>query len=339
MSGSLTKFGIAKETTYGTPSLLANYKAFEIISEDFRGTYSRVQAESLSGAYVDRSDRFAVSPKGASGTVNLEPLTKGFGDWLAFMMGSVATTGPVQTAAYTHTATIGSLSGKSLTVQVQRADETDTLRPWTYEGGKVTNFEFSNSVDQTLRAAIGMDFEKESNDDSPTGDYALATLSTPAGANIFNWAGGVIKVGGSAIDVSEVTVSVDNALNTDRYFIQSTQSKREPKQDGKRQVTWSFNTTYVNNDFWQKVSSGTVAGSFATLEAQWLGPITIPGTSAPPLVPCITLSIPVARFDEGGPVVEGPSMLEQSFSGVGLYDGATSALTITYGSQDATVLS
>jgi tail tube protein len=339
MSGSLTRFGIGKETTYGTA--VAVTKSFEIMSEDFAGMYERVQAEALSGSYVDRADRFSISNKGASGSVTFEPLTKDFGNWLAFMLGQVATTGPVETAAYTHTGTVASLSGKNLTVQVLRADETDTLRPWTYEGGKVTNFEFSNSVDQTLRVQIGMDFEKESNPDAPAGVYAgtaLAGIANTANANVFTWQEGTITVGGTAYDLSEVTIGVDNALNTDRYFINaSTPGKREPRQDGKREITWSFTSTYADNTFWEKVSSATIAGSYASLSAKWVGLVAIPGTTTP-LYPCIEVLIPVARFDEGGPNVDGESQLEQSFSGVGLYDGTNSPISIIYKTQDSTVL-
>lgn len=338
MSGSLTRFGIGKESVYGTA--VAVSRGYEIISEDFRGSYPRVQAEALSGSYVDRADRFAVNRKGASGTVTLEPFTRWFGDWLAAMMGQVATTGPVETNVYTHTATMASLSGKSLTVQVLRADEFDVTQPWTYEGGKVTNFEFSNSVDQTLRASIGLDFETESNPDSPAGVYTKTTLAgapldTPANTQVLNWQYGYIAVGGSEIEVSEISVRVDNALNVDRWMINQTALKKEPKQDGKRTVEWSFRTPYSNNTFWEKVSSATVAGSYATLNARWEGPILL-GTT---IYPSLELSIPVARFDEGGPVVEGPSQLEQTFSGVGLYDGTNSALSIIYKSGDITVLS
>jgi Phage tail tube protein len=335
MSGSLTKFGIGKETTYGTA--VAVTKSYEIISEDFKGNYPRLQAEALSGSYVDRGDRFMVNNKGASGTVTLEPLTRSFGDFMATMMGTVATTGPTETSVYTHTATMGSLSGKSLTVQVLRADETDTLNPWTYEGGKITNFEISNSVDQTLRASIGFDFEKESNPDAPSAPYTstvLNGLTTPSGANVLNWQYGNITVGGSQIEVSEISIKVDNALNTDRYFISQTGGKKEPKQDGKRKIEWSFTTTYLNNNFWEKVSSATIAGSYAVLNAFWEGPILL-GTT---LYPHLELQIPMARFDEGGPTVSGPSALEQQFSGMGLYDGTNSALTMIYKSGDTTVL-
>lgn len=337
MPGSLARFGIGKETTYGTAVAVTD--SFEIMSEDFAGKYERTNAEALSGSYVMRADRFSVNRKGAEGSVTLEPLTRGFASWLAFMMGSVASTGPVETAAYTHTGTINSLSGKNLTVQVLRPDETDVLRPWTYEGGKVTSYEFSNSVDQTLRCTINLDFENESNPDAPAGVYAgtaLAALPTaPTGANVFVWDQGTITVGGTAYDISEVTIGVDNSMNTDRYFIRQGASKREPVQDGKREITWSFTTTYADNNFWEKVSSATATGSYAALQAKWVGLTAIPGTTTP-LYPCITIDIPIARFDEGGPNVDGDGMLEQQFSGVGLYDGTTSPITITYKSQDAT---
>jgi hypothetical protein len=185
-----------------------------------------------------------------------------------------------------------------------------------------------------------MDFELESNPDAPAGVYlgtTLAGLTTPVGAGVFTWAEGSITVGGVAYDISEVTIGVDNALNVDRYFINTPALKREPIQDGKREITWSFTTTYADNSFWEKVSSATVAGTYAELRAKWTGLVSIPGTTTP-LYPCIEIVIPVARFDEGGPVVAGEGMLEQQFSGVGLYDGTLSPISIIYKSQDATVL-
>jgi hypothetical protein len=333
MSGSLTQFGVGKESTYGTAVVPTAF--YEIISEDFKGSYPRLQAEGLSAALVDRSDRFAVTNKGASGSVSLEPLSKGFGNLLSAMMGTVATGAVQETSVYTHTATMGNLTGKNLTVQVGRADSASVVRPWTYEGGKVTGFEFSNQVDQTLRSSLSFDFEKESNPDAPAGAYALATATLPTAAQIFTWQGGTITIGGSPVDISEFSVRVDNALKSDRYFIAGagSASKREPVQDGKRKVTWSFKTPYDNNNFWERVASATNAGTYAAISAIWEAP-TLIGTT---LYPRISFSIPVARFDEGGPSVSGPSMIDQTFTGVGLYDGTNSALEIAYRSTDVTV--
>jgi tail tube protein len=250
------------------------------------------------------------------------------------MMGNMTTTGPTETVVYTHTGTIANLFDKMLTVQVGRADESGTLRPWTYEGGKVTDWEFSNSVDQTLRCSIGMDFEKESNADAPAGVYVLQTNTPVTGADVLSAAGGVITYGGSSIEVDDLSIKVDNALNTDRYYINQAQAKKQPIQDGKRMIDVSFKTSYVNNDFWEKVSSTTIAGSYAQLVATWSG-LTLLGST---IFPNLKVTIPVLRMDEGGPTVDGPGMLEQSFSAKGLYDGTNSAVTVAYQSADVTQL-
>ncbi len=332
MSGSLTSFGIGSESIYGTAVPVTKF--FEITKEDIKGNYTRQQAAALSAAYVDRADRYAVARKGASGSVDIEVLTKGFGNWLRFLTGQVATAGPAETNAYTHTATVGNLFGDNFTAQVGRASVDGIVRPWTYEGGKVTDFSFSNQVDQTLQCSIGMDFENESSPDVPAGAYQLQTATAVTGAEVLAWQGGTISIAGVTADVSEISVKCDNAMNVDRYYINAAASKKEPTQDGKREITFSVKTPYADNTFWKKVASATASGAVGSITAQWTG-LTLLGTT---IYPSLKIEIPVARFDEGGPNVDGPGMLEQTFSGKGLYDGTNSPLTITYVSGDATVL-
>lgn len=332
MSGSLTTFGIGSEVTYG--SAVAVNKFFEITKEDIKGNYTRQQAAALSAAFVDRSDRYAVAHKGASGSVDVEVLSKGFANWFRFLTGTVATTGPAETVAYTHTATIASLYGDAFTCQVGRSTLDGTVKPWTYEGGKVTDWSFSNQVDQTLQCSIGMDFEAEYQPDSPAGAYVLATNIPVTGAEVLAWQGGTITIAGVTADVSEISVKCDNALNVDRFYINSAASKKEPSQDGKRAITWSVKTPYADNGFWKKVASATASGATGVISAQWTG-LTLLGST---VYPSFKIDIPVARFDEGSPTVDGPGMIDQTFSGVGLYDGTTSPVTLTYVSGDVTVL-
>lgn len=332
MSGSLTTFGIGTEVTYGTPVNVSKF--FEITKEDIKGNYTRQQAAALSAAYVDRADRYAVAHKGASGSVDVEVLSKGFANWFRFMTGTVATTGPAETSAYTHVATIAELYGDAFTAQVGRATLAGVVKPWTYEGGKVTDFSFSNQVDQTLQCSIGMDFEAESQPDTPSGAYILQTNVPVVGAEVLAWQGGTITIAGSAVDISEFSVKVDNALNVDRFYINSAASKKEPTQDGKRAITFSFKTPYADSGFWKKVASATASGATGVISAQWSG-LTLLGST---IYPSFKIDIPVARFDEGSPNVDGPGMIDQTFTGVGLYDGSTSPITLTYVSGDVTVL-
>lgn len=332
MSGSLTTFGIGSESTYGT-AVNVN-KFFEISKEDLKGNYTRQQADALSASFVDRADRYSIAHKGASGSVDVEVLTKGFGNWLRFMFGTVGTSGPVESSAYTHTATIGELFGDTFTAQVGRSTVDGVIKPWTYEGGKVTDFSFDNAVDGTLKSSIGMDFERESSPDVPTGAYQLQTNVPVVGAEVLAWQGGTITIAGEVTDISEFSVKVDNGLNVDRFYINAAASKKEPTQDGKRQITWNFKTPYQSNSFWKKVAAATASGATGEIVGTWTG-LTLLGST---VYPSLTLTIPVARFDEGGPAVDGASMIEQTFSGVGLYDGTNSPITAEYVSGDATVL-
>ncbi len=334
MSGSLTQFGISKETTYGTEVLATKF--YEIMSEDIKGNYQRVQAEGLQAYYVDRADRFSVAAKGAAGSVNIEPLTKGYGHWLNFMLGAEATTGPVETAAYTHTGTIGNLFGKNLTVQVGRAQVDGTVKPWTYGGVKVTGWEVSNSVDQTLRSSISLDAARESSPASPAGAFVLATNVPVSGAEVFVWQGATLTYNALAMTLPEISVRMDNQLNVDRFFLGQSGIKKEPTQDGKRSIEFSFRSSYDDYTYWNKVASATNAGTYASLVAKWTGMTLIVGATT--IFPSLEITIPVARLDEGGPTVDGPGMLEQSITGRGLYDGTLSALTMKCVSSDVTVL-
>lgn len=330
MSGAQSSFGVAKETTWGTA--VAATKGFEIIKEDLRGLYTRVESEGIGGDLVARKDRFQPVGKGAAGSVELEVLTKGFGFWLEQMLGAVATTGPTETTVYTHTGTVASLTGKSFTAQAQRADTSGTKQPFTYEGGKVVGFEFNNAVDQSLRCKIDMDFEKESWPTSPAGVYALQTQVLPTGAEFFTWAGGQITYNSVAIEVMDCSVKVDNALKVDRYSINSSAAKQQQTQDGKRKIEFSATIPFADRTLYDRIAAATAAGSYAALNLKWLGP-TLLGTT---IFPTLEIQVPFARLDEGIPVIESASMLTQPVAGVGLTDGSSSPITIVYKTADST---
>lgn len=332
MGGSLAQMGMAKETTFGTP--VAVTKFFEFSKESITGSYDRVQADALSASLFDRADRFAVAPKGAAGDVTIEVLSKGFGDWLLFMLGQVETGDAVETVVYTHTATPGNLSGKSFTLQIGRPRSDDTIVPWTYGGGKITKWELSNSVDQTLQMQLSMDFANEANPASPSGAFALQSATQVSGAEVYTWQKGVLNIGGTPVDVTDVSVSCDNGLKVDRYFIRGNTAKKEQIQDSKRKIEASFKCDYDSDTLWRMVSSANAAGAMTTLEATWTG-LNVIGTD---MYPSITVTVPALRFDEGAPVVDGPSMLDQSFSMTGYDNGTDAPITVAYTSLDATVL-
>jgi hypothetical protein len=285
----------------------------------------------LNSTLVDKKDRFMPIAKGAGGSVDIEVYTKTFGYWLKHMLGQVATTGPTETTVYTHTGTVASLYSKSFTAQVGKPDNNDVVRPFTYEGGKVTSFELANSVDEILTAHIEMDFEAESV--SGGGAYALQTPSFASNLELFTWAGGTITVGGVAVDLYDISIKVDNALKTDKYAIHKNTLKKEPRQDGKRVITWSMKLPYTDLAMYvDRIRAAIATDAMAQIVAKWEGPTLLGST----IFPTLEVTLPYARFDEGIPVVEGQELLEPTVSGVALTDGSTSPITVVYKTADVT---
>jgi hypothetical protein len=314
--------GIADETTYGTA--VAPNRFYELLSEGVNGVYERVTSEALrKGQKAVSKDRFVVNPKGAEGDVELEVLDTGFGILLKHMMGSIATAGIA--SPYTHTATVGDLTGKSFTMQVGRAGTDGAVVPFTYEGGKVTEWELSNEVDGILMLKTDLDFEKETIG-AGAGAYALATPTYPAGGQLFTFGSGTFTIGGTSVALSDITVKAKNGLKTDRYVLGTT-SKREPLEEGAREYEFEVKGDFEGVTQANRVASASASGALAAIDATW----TTPGGFA------FGLSIPNARFDEFEVNFDGGDLIEQSLKGIGLTDSANvSPITLTYTTADAT---
>lgn len=316
---------IGAESTYGTA--VTPSRTYEFNSEGIEESYGRVESEALRvGQYASRSDRWTPYFAGAAGSIEMDVLTKGFGLWFHHMLGGLSTSAAGVDGEYTHTATIADLYGKSLTAQINRPfNPSGTNQPFTYRGGKVTEWELSNSVEGNLVLSVGMDFQQVAT------DTALAAAAYPASMENFTWAGGEITIGGVAYPVTEFSVSCNNNLNVDRRFIQADANKKEPVA-GKREIAFSLSADFDSLTQRNRAASATRAGALAEIVGRWVGPSVIGGTTYPE----VTVTMPAGRFDEWSGSVEGPEAITQELSGVGLYDGTNSAVTIEYVSTDAT---
>lgn len=321
MSALSAQLGFAEESTYGT-SVTPN-KFTEFNSESITATYGRIESDGLRPGRLYRSDsRFTTYVEGASGDIELEVGSKGFGIWLKHMLGSIST-GVLTDSTYTHTAVPGDLKGKSLTVQVGRPfyDES-AVQPFTYLGGKITEWELSNSNDSNLMCALGMDFADE------VTATALASATYPTGIETFSWVGGSVTIGGTAFDVTEASVSGSNNLNTDRRYLRNNTRKKEPIGDDYRGGEFSLTADFDSLTQRARVASATAAGAMAAVVLRWEGK-TLAGATT---YPSLTVTIQ-GRFDEFSANVGGPEAVTQELTGA--YLGA-SAISVAYVSTDAT---
>lgn len=319
------QLGFANESVYGTAAVATRF--FEYESEAISEEYGRTEGDPLrTGSPVIRSDRFTPYFVGASGTVSMAVLTKGFGYFLQHMLGAVATTGPAEISAYTHTGTVGELFGKSFTAQVNRPfHPSGTNQPFTYEGGKVSSWTLANAVDGNLMLDLECDFEQVST------ATALATASYPTAMEPLTWAGGVVEIGGVAYDVDEIEIGWNNGLATDRHKIRGNTNKKEPTS-ARREGTFSISADFDSLTQRNRAYADTRAGALAALTAKWTAP-TLLGTT---IKPSLTVTIPAVRFDEWSGATGGTEAITQSLSGVIRYDGTNSPITVAYVSADTT---
>jgi hypothetical protein len=329
---SATSFGTI--SVQGTTSLAAYLPAtaptptrfFECRGEKIKTMRGRIRSQGMRAATsVLRADRQVPTNDGAGGDLPIEVLTKGFGFWLKYMLGSVATAGPTD-SAYTHTATIGALEGQSFCAQVNRAHHpADVDDPFTFVGGKVTSWKLENQPGGLLLFTPTCDFV-----DAPN-NIALASASYPSSADLLSFAGGQVTIGGVNFDVTNASVSCNNSLKIDRKYVRNDSRKKEPVQNAWRQIAWALAADWDTRAQYDRYCAALASGLLATIVLTWTGPNLIGVSSKPSL----TVTIDQASFDDHQAFGGGPDPIGQILTGAGLFSSA-SALTVAYVTADST---
>ncbi|MDG4826021.1 phage tail tube protein [Asanoa sp. WMMD1127] len=312
--------GMVEEVTYGTAVAVARF--LEMTGEDLKGKYERIDSEAFrAGQRVLHKDRFQPNPKGAEGSIKLEGMDSGLGLLLKHALGSISSGAP--TGGFTtHTATVGDLRGKSLTVQVGRVDNAGVLHPFTYTGCKVKGWELSNAVDGVMNLSFDLDSAKE-NIGAGAGPLAPATPTYSTTAQLFTFVGGVVNIAGAPFGVSDISIKGENKLKDDRW---STVGKREPVEEGLREYSFELKGEFEGLAHAQRVAALLASGTIAAVDCTWASP---QGGE-------LKLTIPVGRFDAGAVNFDGAKLIDHALSGMALWDGSASPVSVAYKSKDAT---
>lgn len=318
-SGIAAQLGFAAETTWGTfatPTRFLEVNSFAIKNDVQRIESAAIRANNR----VLRQDRFASNPKGTSGSIELEVVSKGFGLIFKHMLGAVAITTPSgATNSRLHTHTLGDLYGLGLTIQGGIPDVAGTVQPFSWLGNKVSEWTLSNELDGILMLGLNTDGSSEVTNQS------LASASYAASTELLTYAGGTITLAGSAFDVSAFSLSGNNGLKTDRYFIRGSTTKKEPIPAALVELTGSLTAEFEGLTAYNRFVNGTVA----SLSATWLGS-TIEST----FKYSVTVTLPAVRFDGETPEVGGPDVVGLSLPFKVLFDGSQEPITIAYQTTD-----
>lgn len=324
-----SQLGVKKETTYGTPVTVDRF--YEYNSEKITLDTGRAVSEGFrAGQRVRRSDRFVPYVMGASGSIELDVLSGGFGFWLEHMLGTVTTTGPTETVAYTHTGTVGDLAGKSFTLQVDRrlGATAATSQGFTWEGGKVAKWSLSCETEGLLVFSADLVFEDEKT------ATALATASYPSNVVPLSWAAASATIASTSIPVTSWTVSCDNKLKTDRHYLANSTRRSEPVEEDLREITVELECDWSDLTQYNRFASETVAGTLAAVTLNATAPSILTGATT--IKSSATITLPAVRFDTVEASNGDRSVLMQSVSGLALDNGSAAPISVAYVAADAT---
>lgn len=318
-SGLSAQIGFAEESTYGTPVTVTRF--YEFREESLKLDVQRIESSALrANARVLRSDRWAAGRKSVEGDVTFELANKSFGLLAKHAFGGIVTAQPDaggNPTVYKHTVTPGDLP-ISLTGQVGRTDVGGTTRSFTYHGLRVASWELACAVNDIASLKLGFIGE-----DEDTGT-ALASVSYPASLSLLTFVNGTLTIGGSAADVKSATISGNNGLADDRYFLGSA-LRKQPVENAWREYSGSFEGEFESLTAYNRFVNGTeaeivllFAGATISTTYKYEAKITAQ-----------------VRFDGATPTVNGPGVLPQNLPWK-VVDNGTTSIKLEYQTTDST---
>ena len=317
------QLGTVEEVTYGTPVVVDRFYEF-LGGESLERQQTVIASEGLQpGLVYQLGPRRALVKQWGQGSIQMEVATTLFGRWFKWMLGDNATA-TVITSAFTHDYAPGTLAGQSLTIQkgVEPWAAVPTAQPFNFHGAKCTGWEFSIADEGFLMLSVDIDAEDV---DTST---ALAVASYPVIANL-NFAGACILIDAVTVSgVSDITITGENALATDRYFLCNSGLKEEPLENGFRTITGSLNAEFRNiTDFYNAFAADTEV----QIVANFVGAV-IDGTFTEQL----QITLDAVYFTGDTPQVSGPEPAVQNVTFEAFEEDDGDSISLLYVTTDST---
>lgn len=312
-SGLLAQFGLAEESTVGTPVTVSRfYEVDSLVPE-----HQKITATSTGlrgGARGHRERNRVVTGRAATLPVPLTVFSKGFGVYLKHAFGASTIAQIAASPTWRQIHLIGDLAGKSMTLQGGFAESRTAglVRPYTYNGCKVTNWEIGCQAENLCKATVTFDAWNWTN------VTALASASYLSALEAFHFAQLSVKIGGVLTTASGRTtiaggVNLDavrgvalrgvNGLRTDRRFAGGAGIKSEQLENDFRQLSGE-----LDMEFWDRTVTTDVFDSDGSTALQfiWTG-ATDDGSGN---FPVLRFTYPKVKFEAGPPAVNGPDIVD-----------------------------
>lgn len=351
-SGLSGQLGIKAETTWGTPVTVDKFYEFNSASLSWEPTW--VEGQGLrAGATYKRDTRTQQTRFGVTGDVAMEYVTKGGMGLLwkhALGSGITAPAAIALTTAFSQSHFPLSKQGFGLTIQVGKPQPDGTVKPHTFEGCKITSWEFS--VSDGDKASITFTFDGQ---DELTAT-ALAAATYPTGLETFTFKdansftlGGTVAITGNAFTwtggtapsaiVRSFTIRGETPMSTERYGLGNSGAKSEQIENDIPTITGTLEAEYIASDYYTIFKAGTSQSMKLRMQRGDAG-------GANPFE--LSFTMPKVKFKNVPTSVDGPDIVtssvefeayhDDSISGfTGVNVGASTALEVKVVSSDTTL--
>src|SRR5215813_4088162 len=266
-SGLSGQVGAVTAPSYGDSATAVNH-FYEFLSENFVYNPTWLDGQGLkAGQAYNRAARTVVSQFDVNGDLTMEhtigsaanAVADSMGLWWKYALGSALTTPTVVLGtAFKQVHTNGSKAGQSLTVQVGRPQISGvTVQPFTYQGVKLTDWEFSCNDNQIAQLKVTVDGQTEltstglaaASYPTPNGLFAFSDASIMTiGGTASTAAGETTVAGGSALGsrVNGITITGSTPMKVDRYGLGNGGLKGEPIENAIPTITGTLSTEFFS---------------------------------------------------------------------------------------------
>jgi hypothetical protein len=258
-TGLSSQIMVAAETTVGTQVVTTT--AYEFLNENFVYAPTDLDGQGLkAGQAFERVSRHVRARTDINGDFTVEHSDKGHMALLwKHALGSTLTVPVVigATTAYESYLVPGSRAGLGLSVQVGEPQPNATVIPFTYSGGKITQWDFSVTDNAIAQLKLTMDAW---NVDTVA---ALTTAAYTASAGVFTFAdASTFKIGGTPSTTSGkttiaagstlttlfsgMTLTGSNPMKVDRYGLGNAGIKKEQLENAIPMITGTLDGEFTS---------------------------------------------------------------------------------------------
>lgn len=331
-SGLVSQLGWAVETTAGTAVVVSKFQPH--ISEGVQFEVNRAQGEGLYGSTngVALLSRHVLTTKSVSGDFEVELTDKSLGTLWRAALGATVTVSTVTTGVYQSVFAPGDQksAGSSVTLQVGRPQTDGTVKPFTWNGVKISGFEFGGNVTDPVTVKFDIDGWTQT---TATGLAAASYSSTQeqfTGAQLTVALGGTASTTGSVVSISGSTalagvtsakVKGENPLATDRYYANASGIKAEQLINGYRTYEVELEVDFISQ---ATLYDLYVANTTTAITLTYATATSLTGSNNPTL----EVIIPAAKITKADVNADGPDVLAQKVTLLALFDGTNAPIQI-----------